>query len=81
MKTKFSRMQRTAIRFARRGALVRCPHGYKVESKPVRIAAATVNSLVARGWLVVSKATPAGDPIEVNFVGQQIDLPLHSRVA
>lgn len=62
------------MRLARRGTLVRCCHGYKSAVKRSRVTATTVNSLLARGWFVVSKATPAGDPVEVDFVGKQTEL-------
>lgn len=63
------------MRLARRGTLVRCRHGYKSVARQGRVAAGTVKSLLARGWFVVSKATPAGEPIEVDFVGKQTELP------
>lgn len=78
MRPKFSPAQRAAMRLARRGTLVRCARGYKSAVKHRRVAAGTVNSLLARGWFVVSKTTPGGAPIEVDSVGKQTELPLQS---
>ncbi|TAN06827.1 MAG: hypothetical protein EPN36_03605 [Rhodanobacteraceae bacterium] len=62
------------MRLARRGTLVRCRHGYKSVARQGRVAAGTVKSLLARGWFVVSKSTPTGEPIEVDFVGKQTEI-------
>lgn len=75
MAQRFSPPQRAALRLARRGALVRCRHGYRGGSAPRFVAVSTVASLVVRGWLVVSKQSSAGDPVEVSYVGAQMEIP------
>lgn len=77
MKGHFSHAQRHAIRLAKRGPLIRCKRGYE-SNKHAAVAAATVNSLIARGWLVVSRATGTGDPLEVIHTGTQIEFPFGS---
>lgn len=78
MNGRLTKAQRTAIRLARRGPLVRCTHGYQSATKRGPVAAATVNSLIARGRFAVARATPAGEPIEVCYSGTQIELPFHA---